>query len=465
MEALVSEAAETDFASHQAFKWFQDSTCWTREMHVFPTAFLHQAPYPVEVGSLSPWHDTLHAKHTSHVSQGGGNDWSTASKDLQGCSTPKSSWPCKKSIFGIDIAMTLPNILGISGRCLTGVLVGALDGFKHTTQLQSCFWVIVWLKFVAFRFVPKTSSRACSCGCRILPSSATCRGWCRSLQHKWSWCAIPGAAGHWAWLPAWCFWVLSVNLVNGCRCIRQRIWKSKAQSNQRQKALQTWWRAYLDQPVVFGNAWPFQSYLSCCSYEQLVLFGFQSIGGVLSTRWCLKTSSDLLSWSLSLLVQLYSFPFWMPSWSSTLVLFVYKLREKITLWCHEKYMRAQDMIFYKANKVGKKIENCDHQITSDVERFSEVFAEVFSQSLKPIVDFLVYSVELSRVTGPHHTTHIVLLVCPCFLHLCCDTAALWRASCNRAETWRKLSWEAFRAYHELWANCIFGRGTPWKRKS
>lgn len=76
-----------------------------------------------------------------------------------------------------------------------------------------------------------------------------------------------------------------------------------------------------------------------------------------------------------------------------------QVREKITLWCHDKYMRAQDMIFYKANKVGKKIENCDHQITSDVERFSEVFAEVFSQSLKPIVDFLVYSVELSRVQG------------------------------------------------------------------
>lgn len=76
-----------------------------------------------------------------------------------------------------------------------------------------------------------------------------------------------------------------------------------------------------------------------------------------------------------------------------------QVREKITRWCHESYMRPLDMIYYKANKVGKKIENCDHQITSDVERFSEVFAEVFSQSLKPIVDFLVYSVELSRVQG------------------------------------------------------------------
>eukprot|EP00931_Biecheleriopsis_adriatica_P055638 TRINITY_DN32940_c0_g1_i1.p1 TRINITY_DN32940_c0_g1~~TRINITY_DN32940_c0_g1_i1.p1 ORF type:complete len:708 (+),score=115.62 TRINITY_DN32940_c0_g1_i1:77-2125(+) len=76
-----------------------------------------------------------------------------------------------------------------------------------------------------------------------------------------------------------------------------------------------------------------------------------------------------------------------------------QVREKITRWCHDKYMRPIDMVYYKANKVGKKIENCDHQITSDIERFSDVFAEVFSQSLKPIVDFLVYSVELSRVQG------------------------------------------------------------------
>jgi len=76
------------------------------------------------------------------------------------------------------------------------------------------------------------------------------------------------------------------------------------------------------------------------------------------------------------------------------------VREKMTYWCHNQYMRSKDMIFYKANKVGDdKIENCDHQITSDVDRFAELFASVLSQSLKPIVDFLVYSVELSRVQG------------------------------------------------------------------
>lgn len=79
-----------------------------------------------------------------------------------------------------------------------------------------------------------------------------------------------------------------------------------------------------------------------------------------------------------------------------------QVRESVTLWCHENYMRPNDMIFYKANRVGspeERIENCDHQITSDVERFSETFADVLSQSLKPIVDFLVYSFELSRLQG------------------------------------------------------------------
>jgi ATP-binding cassette subfamily D (ALD) long-chain fatty acid import protein len=77
-----------------------------------------------------------------------------------------------------------------------------------------------------------------------------------------------------------------------------------------------------------------------------------------------------------------------------------QVREKVTRYCHEMYMRPKDMIFYKANKVGdEKIENCDHQITSDVDKFSENFASVLSQSLKPIVDFVVYSVELSRVQG------------------------------------------------------------------
>ena len=68
-----------------------------------------------------------------------------------------------------------------------------------------------------------------------------------------------------------------------------------------------------------------------------------------------------------------------------MVIAVVQVREKVTRWCHDKYLRPGDMVFYKANKVGdEKIEHCDHQITSDVDKFAETFAHVLSQSLKPI---------------------------------------------------------------------------------
>eukprot|EP00931_Biecheleriopsis_adriatica_P006096 TRINITY_DN107552_c0_g1_i1.p1 TRINITY_DN107552_c0_g1~~TRINITY_DN107552_c0_g1_i1.p1 ORF type:complete len:675 (-),score=112.12 TRINITY_DN107552_c0_g1_i1:200-2224(-) len=77
-----------------------------------------------------------------------------------------------------------------------------------------------------------------------------------------------------------------------------------------------------------------------------------------------------------------------------------EVREKVTRWCHERYLRPEAKIFYLANRVGPHtIENCDYQITSDVRKFSGVLAELFSQSLKPLADFLTYSVHLSRVQG------------------------------------------------------------------
>jgi len=77
-----------------------------------------------------------------------------------------------------------------------------------------------------------------------------------------------------------------------------------------------------------------------------------------------------------------------------------QVREQITRWCHEMYLRPGYTVYYRANRVGEhRLENCDHQIASDVQIFSQVFTDVVSQSLKPTVDFIVYSVELSRVQG------------------------------------------------------------------
>ena len=137
----------------------------------FPTAFLHQAPYPVEVGSPSPWHDTLHAKHTSHVSQGGGNDLGQLLPRIsRGVQLQSPHDLARNQLLGLTLPWQLPNILGISGRCLTGVWLGLLMVSNIQLNYNLAFEPLFGSNFVAFRFVPKTSSRACSCGCRILPS-------------------------------------------------------------------------------------------------------------------------------------------------------------------------------------------------------------------------------------------------------------------------------------------------------
>ncbi|CAK0881815.1 unnamed protein product, partial [Prorocentrum cordatum] len=64
------------------------------------------------------------------------------------------------------------------------------------------------------------------------------------------------------------------------------------------------------------------------------------------------------------------------------------------------YMRPGELTFYKANRVGEhRIENFSHQLTSDVDHFSICFTEVLSDSLKPMADFLVYSVLLTQSQG------------------------------------------------------------------
>lgn len=79
---------------------------------------------------------------------------------------------------------------------------------------------------------------------------------------------------------------------------------------------------------------------------------------------------------------------------------VYHVREKLTNYVHDIYLQSKAMLYYKANKVGQdKLENADQLITDDIERFCEILSEVFSQALKPLVDFFVFSVQLGRVQG------------------------------------------------------------------
>eukprot|EP00299_Pterocystis_sp_00344_P020335 c9976_g1_i2.p1 GENE.c9976_g1_i2~~c9976_g1_i2.p1 ORF type:complete len:660 (+),score=168.90 c9976_g1_i2:49-1980(+) len=74
------------------------------------------------------------------------------------------------------------------------------------------------------------------------------------------------------------------------------------------------------------------------------------------------------------------------------------IRQKLTLKAHAMYMER--MNYYAANKVGTdKFEHADQLIADDIEKFSSEFADVYSNILKPAVDFVMFSAEMYRHMG------------------------------------------------------------------
>ncbi len=51
-------------------------------------------------------------------------------------------------------------------------------------------------------------------------------------------------------------------------------------------------------------------------------------------------------------------------------------------------------------QVGQlKLENADQLIAEDIQKFSQMLSEVYSNFLKPIVDFVIFSIQLGRLAG------------------------------------------------------------------
>ena len=75
------------------------------------------------------------------------------------------------------------------------------------------------------------------------------------------------------------------------------------------------------------------------------------------------------------------------------------LRSTLTRKAHNLYFER--MNFYSANFVGDdKFECADQLIAEDINKFSVCAAEVYSQSLKPVVDFVIFSGMLGKKLGP-----------------------------------------------------------------
>lgn len=83
-------------------------------------------------------------------------------------------------------------------------------------------------------------------------------------------------------------------------------------------------------------------------------------------------------------------------------------RTRLTDYIHQRYMR--DAIFYKVGNLDDRIKNADQCITQDVFKFCNSLADLYSNLAKPVLDIVIYNVQLSRAVGGEALFGVSLIV-------------------------------------------------------
>ncbi|KAF9998288.1 hypothetical protein BGZ65_006206, partial [Modicella reniformis] len=74
-----------------------------------------------------------------------------------------------------------------------------------------------------------------------------------------------------------------------------------------------------------------------------------------------------------------------------------QFRTRLTNHIHKQYLT--DMTFYAIGNLDDRIKNADQCITVDVNKFCTSLAELYSNLAKPILDVIIYNVQLSKSVG------------------------------------------------------------------
>ncbi|KAF9914171.1 hypothetical protein BX616_008827, partial [Lobosporangium transversale] len=74
-----------------------------------------------------------------------------------------------------------------------------------------------------------------------------------------------------------------------------------------------------------------------------------------------------------------------------------QFRTRLTNHIHEQYLT--DMTFYAIGNLDDRIKNADQCITVDVNKFCTSLSELYSNLAKPILDVIIYNVQLSKSVG------------------------------------------------------------------
>ncbi|XP_045160208.2 ATP-binding cassette sub-family D member 3-like isoform X2 [Mercenaria mercenaria] len=74
-----------------------------------------------------------------------------------------------------------------------------------------------------------------------------------------------------------------------------------------------------------------------------------------------------------------------------------RFRTRLSNHLYEKYLRG--FTYYKMSNLDNRISNPDQLLTTDVDRFCESVAELYSNLSKPILDVIIYTVKLTEGIG------------------------------------------------------------------
>jgi ATP-binding cassette subfamily D (ALD) long-chain fatty acid import protein len=72
-------------------------------------------------------------------------------------------------------------------------------------------------------------------------------------------------------------------------------------------------------------------------------------------------------------------------------------RSRLTSHLHNLYL--QKMTFYKVGNLDDRIKNADQLITQDVNKFCHSLAELYSNLAKPMLDTIIYNIQLAHNVG------------------------------------------------------------------
>ncbi|KAF8433308.1 ABC transporter transmembrane region 2-domain-containing protein [Terfezia claveryi] len=83
-------------------------------------------------------------------------------------------------------------------------------------------------------------------------------------------------------------------------------------------------------------------------------------------------------------------------------------RTRLTQHIQDQYL--SNLTFYSLGNLDDRIKNADQLITVDVAKFSNSLAELYSNLAKPLLDMLIYNIQLSRNVGGEGLFFMSLLV-------------------------------------------------------